>query len=86
MDIHIIKAILSKPGSGVRWEHIEDYVPVYRYMGEDKAIYEESELPPNYVVVSRLDVSVNPDQFKVSILPTNVSTDQIPLPSFWHHL
>jgi len=75
IDIHIIKAILSKPKSGVRWDHTENFVPVYRYIGEDGVAYEESELPPNHIVVSKFDVAVPGDKFKVAIVPTNVSTD-----------
>lgn len=75
IDIHIIKAILSKPGTGIRWEHTENNVPIYRYMGEDKAIYEEYELPPNYILVNSGNDTVPEGRFKVLILPTNIETD-----------
>lgn len=73
IDIHIVKAILTKPKSGITWKHLEDNLPIYQYMGEDKAIYQENELPPNYVVVNSFnDEAVG---FRVAILPTNISTD-----------
>lgn len=79
IDIHIVKAILSKPGSGVRWEQTEDFVPVYRYMGEDKVVYEENELPPNFIIVNNFNDTGDSTKFRACILPTNTGTDKAPI-------
>jgi len=82
VDIHILKAILSKPGSGVQWEHTEDNVPVYQYLGEDQAVYQQFELPPNHIVVTSLSKEVEAGKFRVAILPTNVEPDPKKPPIF----
>lgn len=76
IDIHIVKALLSKPGSGVTWEHIEDNVPLYQYMGEDQQIYLEHELPPNYIIITNFkETPAIEGKFRVAILPTNIEPD-----------
>lgn len=82
VDIHILKAILSKPGSGITWEHTEDNVPIYQYFGEDNVVYQEFELPPNYIVVNNLKDEAPVGRFKIVILPSNIETDPKKPPVF----
>lgn len=42
VDIHIVKALLSR--AGVTWERIKDYTPQYQYTDGDN-VYNESNLP-----------------------------------------
>lgn len=71
IDIHIVKAILSKPGSGITWEKIKDYEPVYEYTN-GKAKFRSSELPKEAVVVTTLSDKVEEGKFGVVLLPTRV--------------
>lgn len=48
IDIHIIKALLLRPSSGVVWEKVEDYVPVYRYVTKDGLLFTHDMLPHAY--------------------------------------
>jgi len=38
IDIHIIKAILSRPSAGVEWEQIDNFRPMYEYT-DGKSVY-----------------------------------------------
>jgi hypothetical protein len=79
IDIHIIKAILTKPKSGVTWIKTEDYVGIYNYVDPNSVIYAESELPPNYIVVNSFKDEVPEGRHKVAILPTNIGTAAAPV-------
>jgi hypothetical protein len=46
IDIHIVKAILSKPSSYVTWKIKKYYEPVYQVITEDKALIATNEIPP----------------------------------------
>ena len=74
IDVHIIKALLSNPNSGVTWTHTKDNVPLYNYTdGHNIFIYQT--LPENYIILPKL--SGNPDvdkyrsegKYPVVILP-----------------
>lgn len=52
IDIHIIKAVLGKPGTGVRWIQLKDYEPVYRYFDKTGNIYDGKDaLPEDYIIL-----------------------------------
>ena len=51
IDIHIIKAILSKPGTGIRWETIYEYEPIYQYFSSTGELFTTLTLPENYLEV-----------------------------------
>jgi len=53
IDIHIVKAILSRPSSGVTWELIDDFKPLYNY-SDGTNTYTNDTLPKNYVILSKL--------------------------------
>jgi hypothetical protein len=72
IDIHIIKAILSKPGSGVTWECIEDYKPMYRYSDGVNIYIGEDSLPPNGQVTKTLKEAVPEGKKAVVIVPDTI--------------
>jgi len=54
IDIHVIKAILSKPGTGVRWVKTNDFTPIYEAVLYTKAIIDTQNLPDNAIKVAKL--------------------------------
>lgn len=54
IDIHIIKAILSKPFTGVRWSKPKDFTPIYTAVLYTKAITDTENLPDNAIKVAKL--------------------------------
>lgn len=72
IDIHIVKAILSKPASGVTWECTEDYKAIYRYTDGKNVFFEES-LPQQAQIVPTLKTSVEEGKFPVVLLPEIVT-------------
>lgn len=77
IDIHIIKAILSRPGTGIIVKKIEDHKPIFRYT-DGSSFYEgDRMLPDNALVVNKLPKSDAAD-YDASIcyvvrVPTNVA-------------
>lgn len=69
IDIHIVKAILSRPGSGVTWECLEDFKPLYRYSDGNKIFNTEDEIPEDCIIVSKLSDKVPDGKRPVVILP-----------------
>ena len=45
IDIHIIKAILSKPSASISWELVKDYEPIYQVITQDGAIINSNTVP-----------------------------------------
>ena len=75
IDIHIVKAILSKPSNGITWEKIDDYKPLYNYSdGVNTFTYDT--LPENYIILPKLSGNPNVEKYRnegkipVAILPT----------------
>ena len=83
IDIHIIKAILSRPGSGVTWEKTEDYIPVFRYTDGDTVFENDLLLPAEAVIVNKLPskniIEDNPDKMYVVRIPSNTGTKEKPI-------
>lgn len=84
IDIHIIKAILSKPETGVTWQKTEDYIPVYRYMDSTGVIWENDLLlPTNHKIVRAFpkkdDIAFDDITAYVMRVPTNVGTKDKPI-------
>lgn len=55
IDIHVVKAILSRPSSGVRWQLIKYYEPVYLYITKDGKQIFGTLLPKNVSILSNVD-------------------------------
>lgn len=88
IDIHIIKSILSRPGTGVTWIKTEDYVPVFRYMDATGVLYENDlMLPSESKIVKSFpkqnDLSFDDSTIYVVRVPTNVGTKDKPV---WQNL
>lgn len=45
IDIHIVRALLSKPGTGIWWEKVEDYKPLYMVKTVDGISYDRDNIP-----------------------------------------
>jgi hypothetical protein len=75
IDIHIIRSIIQRPGSGIKVELIKDYEPVYKYT-DGNNIFEYDNLPPNYIVLPKLSNNPDTDKYRelgkypVTFLPT----------------
>lgn len=54
IDIHIIKAILSKPKTGIRWIKTNDFTPIYEVVLYTKIPTTTDILPDNAIRVSKL--------------------------------
>lgn len=77
IDIHIIKAILSRPGSGVRWDCIEDNEPIYRYLDKNSNVYiGKSSLPQNAVIKNKLSDPVSEGMIAVVVIPEQVKNEK----------
>ena len=70
IDINICQAILQRPGSGVTWEYIEQYEPVYDYVDASGNIYPDGKFPPNIVKINTLKDPVEPGKVGVILKPT----------------
>lgn len=71
IDIHIVKAIMSRPGSGIRVVKLEDYRPLYKYT--DKSLtttWTDDTLPEDAQVVNKFSDPITAGKFPVIILPT----------------
>lgn len=81
IDIHIVKALLSRPGSGVHWKKVRDYQPLYVYIdAAGNKYYENVTLPTNIVIVpikKLTSVQVEDGKFAVSILPEDIKTGKV---------
>lgn len=77
IDIHIIKAIISKPGSGITVVKTEDFKPIYQYTNSDySTVWTDDTLPPNARVVDSFEVTPIPTGcFRVIIIPTPTAFD-----------
>jgi hypothetical protein len=77
IDIHIIKAILSRPSAFITVEKIEDYKPLYKYIAKDfVTTYTSDTLPEMAVVVPAFDIVVPNNKFPVIVLPTMRQDDK----------
>jgi len=63
IGIHIIKAILSKPSSGVSWKLIKDYEPIYNYT-DGTVIISGNDLPSKHKVVHGIANNPDVDKYK----------------------
>lgn len=82
LDVHLIKAILSRPISGITWKYIENYKPVYDYLDKNSVVYAENELPPNHVIVASFNkVKEDEDRIPFIICPTVVDKKPKYLPA-----
>lgn len=61
IGIHIIKAILSRPSSGITWELVQDYEPIYNYF-DGTSIISGNDLPEKTKILHGL--ANNPDVAK----------------------
>ena len=70
VDIHIIKAIMSRPSSGIYVEKLEDYKPLYEYTDSTyNKVWHEDDLPPTAHKVFSFKEPVPDGMFAVTILP-----------------
>jgi len=56
IDIHIVKALLTKPSAGVRFECTRNYQPIYRYLhkrGVELIQHDSTNVPSNYFVIDK---------------------------------
>lgn len=58
IDIHIIRAILSKPSSGVRWTLIKNYEPIYQYITKDGKLLSGNLLPSNITILDNKEFAL----------------------------
>jgi hypothetical protein len=83
IDIHIIKAIIHKPGSGIRTERTKNYQPIYQCVTYDKKVLRSDMLPNNSIRISKL--SGNEDIIKSELnkgnIPYVIYTDNAGNPS-----
>lgn len=49
VDIHIIKALLLKAGSGIHWEKLKDYEPQYKYTDESNNVWVKDSDPNKFL-------------------------------------
>jgi len=76
IDIHILKAIISRPGTGIRVELLEDYVPLYYYTDKTFSItWTTDTLPKNATVVPNFE-NVAGIELPVIIAPTPTGYDK----------
>jgi len=79
IDIHIIKAILSKPSSGVTWKLIKEYEPVYQLLTRDKAVIKSNEVPKDLeLVLVPLDTLMKTDIEKGEFIASVIVKDKKP--------
>jgi len=83
IDLHIIKAILSRPGTGVTWIKTEDYIPVYRYIDSSGSVWDNDlALPKDHKIVNSFpkkdDLSYDDITTYVVRIPTNTGTREKP--------
>ncbi len=76
IDIHIVKAILSRPSSGVTWECIEDYTSIFRYTDGNMIFIGKDTLPPEAQIVSKLADLVESGKRAFVILPEEVKDNK----------
>lgn len=76
IDIHIIKALLSRTSSGITWKLINDYTPIYATYSDGSTSYTYDTLPLNYIILNKLSGNpkvnelINEGKVPVAILPT----------------
>ncbi len=76
IDIHIVKAILSRPSAGITWVQDKDFEPVYAAYSDGIIQYTYDTLPPNYIVLPKLSGNPIVEELKtqgkhpVAVLPT----------------
>jgi len=63
IDIHIIKAILTKPKTGVTWKMINNFTPIYEAVLYTKAITDTQNLPDNAIKVAKLSGNPMVDKY-----------------------
>ena len=89
-DISVIRGLIVRSGT-ITWEWIKRHKPTYSYYGIDvdangnKAPIEfqnEDELPPNYKIISKMDLAKYfPDKYCVIIKPTVIDGVPYNLPN-----
>ena len=70
IDINICQAILTRPGSGLRWTYIEEYTPLFKYMDKNGVQYTEETLPPNAVKCDAFSDALSKGKIAVILAPT----------------
>lgn len=70
LDIHLCQALMTRPGSGIRWKYIEEYKPLYDYIDASGNIYEEGVLPPNTIITNAWNQAVGEGNIAVILKPT----------------
>lgn len=75
IDLHIIKAILSKPGTGIKWEKVEDYEPKYQYYDGVNLYDNDDMLPKRAVIVTAFPKGKDPSDTNLYVVPvpTNIA-------------
>lgn len=77
IDIHIIKALLSKPKSGISWVCTEDYKVIYRYTDGVNVFIGEDSLPSFAEIVDNLKTPVSDNKKAFIIMPDMVKEGNI---------
>jgi len=72
LDINLCQAVLQRGQSGITWEYIDDYKPLYNYWDNQGNIYAEDALPPNMFKAKTWKDVGEPGMIPVIIAPTDV--------------
>jgi hypothetical protein len=63
IDIHIIKAILTKPKTGVRWTLVNNFTPIFEAVLYTKITTDTMNLPENAIKVAKLSGNPMVDKY-----------------------
>jgi len=72
LDINLCQAIMTRPGSGIRWTYVEEYTPFYDYIDVQGNIYEGDNLPPNIIPTKAWTDPVGVGNIAVVLKPTPI--------------
>jgi hypothetical protein len=69
IDIQIVKALISKPGTGITWEHTEDYIPIYKYTDKTTEYFSDNIPTHCMICYNADDIKKAKDDGKTAIFP-----------------
>jgi len=81
LDINLCQAVLQRGKSGIIWQYIDEYKPLYNYITADGVTYLEDSFPPNIVKVNTFKDALEPGKIGVILAPTFVNNKPIYQPA-----